>query len=134
MTTEDKKIEALINKLMSADGLELPSVDFTDKVISKLEAISNSTATVYKPLISKLGWVFIIGSFLALVAYVYFKEPEVNKGWFHKIGWFNSSLNSMTNVSFNFSVTAMYAFAFLAIMIVIQVPLLKYYFNKRMTF
>lgn len=134
MEKDNKKIEAFIDKLMSADSLEQPSLDFTDKVMSKVESISNSTATVYKPLISKSVWFVIIASFVALVAYFYSKEPVINNGWFSRFDLSNISLNPLENVSFDFSSTLMYAVVLLAIMVSIQVPLLKHYFNKRMAF
>jgi len=134
MERDEKKIEAFIDKLMSADSLEQPSLDFTDKVMSKVEAISSSTATVYKPLISKSIWYIIIGSFVALVGYIYLKEPVINNGWFNRFDLSNFSINPLKNVSFNFSKTLIYAVVLLAVMVSIQIPLLKHYFNKRMAF
>ena len=134
MEGDEKKIETFIDKIMSADSLEQPSLDFTDKVMTKVEAISSSTATVYKPLISKPVWYIIIGSFVALVGYIYLKEPVINNGWFNRFELSNFSINLLENVSFDFSKTLMYAVVLLAIMVSIQVPLLKHYFNKRMAF
>jgi len=132
MESNEKKIEAFIDKLMTADSLEQPSLDFTDKIMTKVESISNSTATVYKPLISKSVWYVIIGCFLALVAYIYLKEPAASSGLFDRFNLSNISINPLQNVSFNFSKTLMYAMALLVIMMSIQIPLLKQYFNKRM--
>ena len=134
MEGDEKKIEAFIEKLMSADALEQPSVDFTDMVMSKVEAVANSQATVYKPLIPKAVWFLIIGGFIALVGYLTINESEVNSSWLNRFDWSKVSLNLFENVSSNLSSTLMYAVVLLAIMISIQVPLLKYYFNKRMTF
>lgn len=134
MEHDEKKIEAFIDKLMSADRLEQPSLDFTDNVMSKVEAISVSTATVYKPLIPKSIWFIILGSFIALVGYIYLKEPVTKSGWFNRFDLSNVSLNLFKNTTFDFSTTFMYAVVLLAIMVSIQVPLLKYYFNKRMSF
>jgi hypothetical protein len=134
MKKDDKKIEAFIDKLMSADRLEQPSIDFTANVMSKVEAIYFSTATVYKPLIPKFIWFIILGSFVALVGYIYLKEPVAKNVWFNRLDLSNISLNLFENTTFGFSATFMSAVVFLAIMVSIQVPLLKYYFNKRMSF
>jgi len=134
MEKDEKKIEALIDQLMSEDILEQTSFNFTDSVMSIVEAVSNSTVAVYKPLISKPVWFIILGSFVALVAYIYLKEPITNNGWFNSFEWSNISLNPFAKLSFNVSTTLIYAFAFLAIMVGVQVPLLKHYFNKRMAF
>ena len=85
MEKDEKEIEAFIDKLMSNDHLELPTIDFTAKVMSKVEVISNSTATVYKPLISKSVWFIILVSFVALLAYVYLNKPATKQSWFNRI-------------------------------------------------
>lgn len=128
MKQDEKKIENLIDQLMTNDSLEQPSIDFTKIVMSKVEAVSNSTATVYKPLISKSVWFIILGSYVALVAYIYLKEPITNNGWFKRFEW------SGVTPNLNFSSAVIYAFVLLAMMVGVQVPLLKHYFNKRMAF
>ncbi len=132
METNEKRIEAFIDKLMADETLKQPSLDFTDNVMSKVEAIS--TATVYKPLIPKSIWFIIIGSFVALVGYIYFKEPLTSSGWLDRFNLSNISINPLQNVSFEFSKTLIYAMVFLAITVSIQIPLLKHYFSKRMAF
>jgi len=132
MEKGEKKIEIFIDKLMSADRLEQPSLDFTDNVMLKVEAISNSTATVYKPLISKSVWLLIAVSFVALVGYIYLKEPITSSGWLDRFNLSNITMNPLENVSFNFSKTLAYAMVLLAVMLSIQIPLLKHYFNKRL--
>jgi hypothetical protein len=133
MEKDDKKIEAFIDKLMSADSLEQPSLDFTDNVMSKVEAIFNSTATVYKPLISKPVWILIITGFIALVGYIVFNEPSSSSGLLERFDLSNVS-NPLENISFNFSKTLMYAMVLMAVMFSVQIPILKHYFNNRMSF
>ena len=133
MEKDDKKIEALIDKLMSADRLEQPSLDFTTNVMSKVQAISNSTATEYKPLISRPVWMFIITAFILLVGYIIFSEPTTSSNLLERFDLSGFS-NPFENISFNFSKTLIYAMVLMAVMFSIQVPVLKYYFNKRMTF
>ena len=134
MGNDEKKIEVFIDQLMSEDVLEKPSLDFTNNVMFKVEALANSKATVYKPLISKPVWFVILGSFLALVGNIYLKEPVTNSEWINRFDISIVANNLFGNFSVNFSSTLMYAFVFLALMVSIQVPLLKHYFNKRMTF
>lgn len=133
MERNEKKIEAFIDKLMSADALEQPSIDFTDKVMSKVETISNSTVTIYKPLISKPVWILIITGFVALVGYVIFKEPTTGSGMLERFNLSGIS-NPLENISFNFSKTLMYAMVLMAVMFSIQIPILKQYFNSKMSF
>ncbi len=131
MERDEKKIEMFIDKLLSNEVLEQPSFDFTDKVMSKVEAVSS--ITVYKPLIPKYVWTLIAIGFMVLVGYVIFKEPSLKSSW---LDGFNLSgvSNPLRNISFNFSKTLMYAMVLLAVMLSIQIPLLKHYFNKRMAF
>ena len=133
MEHDEKQIEAFIDQIMSADRLEKPSLDFTDQVMSKVEAISKPEATVYKPLISKPIWLVILGSFVALVVYVFLKEPMTENVWFNSLE-LNSiiPINPFEKLSTGITSTLIYAFVFLALMVGIQVPLLKHYFNKRM--
>lgn len=132
MEKDEKRIEAVIDRLMANQTLEQPSLDFTDNVMFKVEAIS--AATVYKPLIPKYIWFIIFGSFVALVGYIYFNDPLISNGWTDRFNFTNSSINPLQNVSFGFSKTLMYAMVFLAITVSIQIPLLKHYFSKRMVF
>ncbi len=131
MERDEKKIETFIDKLLSDEVLEQPSFDFTDKVMAKVDAISSVTA--YKPLIPKSVWILIALSFIMLVVYVIFKEPSVNSSWLDRFNLSGVS-NPLENISFNFSKTLMYAMVLLAVMLSIQIPLLKHYFNSRMSF
>ena len=134
MEKDEKRIEALIDKLLANETLEQPASDFTENVMSEVEAISNSISTVYKPLIPKSVWLLIAVSFVALFGFIYLKEPATSSGWLERFNLSNIAINPLENVSFNFSKTLMYAVVLLAIMVSIQVPLLKHYFNKRMAF
>jgi len=134
MEKDEKRIEALIDKLLANETLEQPAIDFTDKVMSEVEAISISTVTDYKPLVPKSVWLLIGFSFVALVGYIALKEPVTSSGWLDRFNLSNISINPLEKLSFNFSKTLMYAVVLFAIMMGIQIPLLKHYFNKRMAF
>jgi len=131
MERDEKKIEAFIDKLLSNEVLEQPSFDFTDKVMSKVESIPS--VTVYKPLITKSVWTFLILGFVVLVGYVILKEPSGNNSWIDRLN-LSSVSNPLENIAFNFSKTLTYAMVLLTIMLGIQIPLLKHYFNKRMAY
>lgn len=131
MERDENKIEAFVDKLLSNEVLEQPSLDFTNKVMAKVDAISDTT--VYKPLIPKSVWAFIAFSFVVLIGYMIFKEPAVNNSWLDRFNLSGIS-NPFENIAFNFSKTLMYAMVLLVVMLSIQIPLLKHYFNKRMAF
>ncbi|GGI57087.1 hypothetical protein [Winogradskyella haliclonae] len=134
MEQDNKKIEGLVNKLMTADSLEKAPLDFTDKVMARVEALSDSKSIAYKPLIPKYLWWFIASSFIALLCYFLFKEPTGDTSFLEKFNLPDISFNPLDNLSFEPSNTLMYAVVLFAIMFSIQIPILKQYFNKRLEY
>ena len=134
MKHDDKRITDLINKLMHADNLESAPIGFTDNVMAKIEALSQSKSTIYKPLIpSSVWWLLGIG-FIALVTYVLFNKPTTNESFIDHYNLPEVSMNFLEGMSLDLSSSLMYAMVFFAVMISIQIPLLKQYFNKRLAY
>ena len=133
MEHDNEALEKFIDKVMSHTTLEQPKSDFTESLMAKVETLSGGIEKVYKPLIPKFVWWSIGMAFIALVGYTYFKEPVSSSGWIKQLNLSHISMNPLESMSFNFSKTMMYAILLLGVMISIQVPLLKYYFNKRMS-
>lgn len=134
MEKDDKRIENLVNKLMKADNLEKAPLDFTDQVMAKVDTLSKSSVTTYKPLISKPVLYGIAVSFVALVVYILFKSPRDATRLSERYNLPEISLNPLEGLSFDFSSTLMYATVLLAIMVSIQIPLFKRYYNNRISF
>jgi len=134
MEKDDKRIEDLINKLMSADSLDKAPLDFTDKVMAKVEALSNSAVTAYKPLIPKYIWWLLAAGFAILIGNILFKSPSDGVSLTERYNLPDVSFNLFENISLDFSNTLMYAFVLLAIMVSIQIPILKQYFNNRLSY
>ena len=134
MEKDDKKIEELVNKLMEADALEQAPINFTDNVMSKIEALSNSKAMVYKPLIPKyILWLFGTG-FIGIIGYLLFTQPTGSSTLLERFNLSDISLDPFEGLTFEFSNTLIYAMVLFAIMLSIQIPILKQYFNSRMSF
>ena len=134
MEKDDKRIEDLVNKLMTADILEKAPANFTDNVMSKIDALSTSKTIVYKPLIPKYVLWLITASFVGLVGYILFNSSENSSSLSDKYNLPDVSLNPLEGMSFDFSATLMYAMLFLAIMVCVQIPLLKQYYNNRLSY
>lgn len=134
MEKDNKRIEELVNKLMAADSLEKSPDAFTDNVMAKVEALQHSTVTIYKPLIPKYIWWLLASAFVALVSYIMYKKPSNTASLSDKYNLPDVSFNVLENISFNFSNSVMYATVLLAIMVSIQIPLLKQYFNNRLSY
>ncbi|MTE27279.1 MULTISPECIES: hypothetical protein [Winogradskyella] len=134
MIEDDKRIEDLVNKLMSADSLEQAPADFTDNVMSKIEAISESKTIVYKPLIPKYVWWLIASGFVGLVGYALFSKSNDTTSLSERYNLPDVSFSLWENFSFDFSNALMHATVLLAIMVGVQIPLLKQYFNNRLSY
>ncbi|MBO6880288.1 hypothetical protein [Winogradskyella sp.] len=134
MIEDDKRIEDLVNKLMSADSLEKAPADFTDNVMSKIEAVSESKTIVYKPLIPKYVWWLIASGFVGLVGYALLSKSNDTTSLSERYNLPDVSFSLWENFSFDFSNALMYATVLLAIMVGVQIPLLKQYFNQRLSY
>jgi len=130
---ETKYLDNLSSKIIGKTTIESPSFNFTDSVMSKVNALHESKATVYKPLISKTSWVLIGFGILALVLYILFFGTKIEtSNWIQSINFsMFSNINMDLLPSLSISKTVTYAFLFFGLMICIQIPLLKNHFDKR---
>jgi uncharacterized membrane protein len=128
MKESDKNIENLIGKMMSEDTLESPSIDFTTKIMAQVLVAEKNKVKIYKPLISKTIWVIIGFSLLALTVYAsLFSGTEYNLGIDKSYTERFSTLFSGIHLSKNI----LYAVLIVPFMILIQIGLLKNYFDKK---
>lgn len=133
---ENKYVEAFTDKVLKDTKLESPSFDFTDAVMSQVEAIQYSKATRYKPLISKPVWVVISIGFLSFVAYLLFQNNTTTTSeWLTNIDFSLIFDNALTKLFSNlqFSNIFVYAMLLFAIMLCVQISWLKNYFDKRLS-
>lgn len=128
MKESDKNIENIIEKMMSETTLQSPSIDFTSNIMSQILVAEKAKIQPYKPLISISTWIFIGITLAVLVLYnVFFAENqnnlEIGKSYTDKI----STLVSGIHVS----KTLLYALLIVPFMILIQIGVLKNYFDKK---
>ncbi|WP_242205658.1 hypothetical protein [Aestuariivivens insulae] len=125
----DKYLDDLAKKVINESVEESPSFNFTNAVMSKVEALNENRVIVYKPLISKTGWGFIVLVCLAVLCYALFSgNPTETLVWFDKIDF---SFVSNTLSGLKLSKTAMYSIVLFGFMFCIQIPILKHHFDKR---
>lgn len=92
---ENKELNDFVRKSIQEAGLENPSLDFTNLVMSKINVEEEKSVVFeYKPLLSKSAWFVIISIVVSIFGYVTFGLPEKESTWI----WF-SELNVLT--SFN---------------------------------
>lgn len=134
MENQDKKIEELVDKLMANDSLEKAPINFTDEVMSRIEVLSETKTIVYKPLIPKYVWWLLGLGFVALIVNVILNKSSDSSSLSERYDLPEISFDVFNNLSVDFSSTLMYATVLLAIMVAIQVPLLKQYFNQKLSY
>ncbi len=135
MEKDDKRIEEIVEKLMSADSLEKAPEDFTFNVMSKIEALSKSSSTIeYKPLIPKYIWWILSAGFVVLIAKIILGKSKTDTSIVERYNLPEVSFNYLENLSVDFSNTLLYASIFLAVMVCIQIPLFKQYFDNRLSY
>lgn len=128
MKESDKNIENLIDKMMAENNLDSPSLDFTSKIMSQVLVAEKSKIKAYKPLISKSTWIFIGAALAALVVYVLLfsgtdNQLEIGKSYADKISTVFSGIHLSKNI--------LYAILIVPFMILVQIGLLKNYFDKK---
>lgn len=121
----EKQLDSLSNKILKEAPLDMPSLDFTDTVMSQIEAAPQSSVTKYKPLLPKQFWIVVVTLMIALLSYVFSNNTTITSGWFSKV-------NFDILPEFSISKIAVYTIVLFGMMVVIQVPILKNYFNKRL--
>ncbi|MBK8610579.1 MAG: hypothetical protein IPL84_11725 [Chitinophagaceae bacterium] len=129
----DKHLEDLAEKLMKDLPLEKPTVNFTANVMSLLEA--KSSATAYKPLISKRAWFILFTALTALFIFLFFNGDAEAGVWSRQLGLDKINYNAFDGFSgFKLSTVSMYSLAAGTLMILIQLSFLKKYFSSRLKF
>lgn len=130
---EDKYLDQIAEKIMKDASLESPSFNFTDAVMSRVEALEGNNAVItYKPLISKVGWFFILITLLGAIAYVLFGSNAESLGWLNGIDF--SAFPSLKNVNILSGITipktVTYSVVLFGFMLSIQIFYIKRHLNK----
>ena len=130
----DTHLDRLTKKVMKETSLESPSLTFTDSIMSQVETLASRDVTVYKPLISKSVGTLITIGIIALISYLFFMNSSIQTEALFTLNFEALFNNRFTTVLSNIklSETLMYAVISLGIMLFIQIPLLKNYFDKRL--
>jgi uncharacterized membrane protein len=131
MKESDKNIEKLIEKMMAEEKLQSPSIDFTSKIMANVQILDEKKLKVYKPLISKPIWISIGLAVAALVIYVSLFSVSETDFKFDEVGKLYSDRMSTAFSGIHFSKNILYAILIVPIMILIQVGILKNYFDKK---
>lgn len=130
---ENKQMDNLIRKVIEKVPLEEPSSNFTAQIMAQLENTQQSETTMYRPLISKAAWFTIFGAVAALIIYTLNDLQPAAAGSYRDVDFSFLVSKKVVNTfsQLTFSNTLLYAFLSFSIMLLIQVSVLKSYFDKR---
>ncbi|MCD2259997.1 DUF6688 domain-containing protein [Psychroserpens luteolus] len=129
----DKHLDHLSRKVIGKSAIERPSLDFTKDVMSHIKGLSTSKVTTYVPLISKRVWSMIAIICVGVIGYVVFGTSDSETTIFSSLGLERFTTFEINNplASVEFSQTLIYAVLLFAVMMCVQIPILKRYFDKR---
>ncbi|WP_343696260.1 hypothetical protein [Flavobacterium sp.] len=131
MKESDKNLEQLIEKMMTEDNLQSPSIDFTSKIMAKVELLEEKKIKTYKPLISKSVWMLMGAAVIGLFIYIsLFSSTESNLK-IDKIGELYSNKIAGIFSGIQLSKTLLYTILVVPFMVLVQVGVLKNYFDKK---
>lgn len=129
---ENKELNEFIKKSVKELGFEQPPANFTDKVLSKIKASAEQLSPmVYQPVLSKRAWAGILIMVALVFSYLIFLDPELEAGWL-------SRLNTLTAFDWSGSLpdiavsnTFVYGLLIGAFFVVVQVFMIKHFFDRR---
>lgn len=132
MKTE-KNMDEFTKYIMMEADVEAPSADFLNKVMDSVKLESKlSSSEVYKPLISKSVWAIITAAIIALSIFIVTGTSQnptmfstIDLDIFNKI----NSVNLLGRI--HFSDTFTLSFVLFSIFVILQLVVIKNYFNKQ---
>ena len=129
--------DMVIRKRIKEEGLEQPSLNFTNAIISKIEAEKRPRQVLgYKPLINKKIWWGIIAIVLGGFAFLLYGDAVAKNDWWPEKILLEFGKIDVLDQMPEFSVSDIYVYAFigLAFFVGLQIVLLKNHFDKRYFF
>lgn len=129
---EAKDLEQLAAKVMQKTTLETPSFQFTDKVMAAINVQEQAAAVCNRPLIPKYIWVAIAAVVIGFTAYIWFLvQPAPLDLPTLSFDFMENNPISQEVAAISPSKITSYAILLLALMLCVQIPMLKQYFDKR---
>ncbi len=132
----EQHLDKLAKKVMQTTPLEKPSLDFTANIMAKVDVMATNSIMVYKPLISKRTWFVIAVLVVGSLSYGIFGSGLEGLSWFDKVDLSAISNNKITKAisGITFSKTLVYAIGLCGLVFFIQIPIMKYYLDKRLEY
>ncbi|MAD96734.1 MAG: hypothetical protein CMB99_05330 [Flavobacteriaceae bacterium] len=129
------ELDAFAKKHIQEIEAEKPSVDFTNAIMKSILTEQAIQKISYEPLISKKVWFVIIAAVVSLF-FIPIKAGKRSQEFLDKIDLsIDTNLeipNLFESLSFDVSNSFSYAILLCAVMIIVQIVVLKNYFQNRM--
>ena len=128
------KLDELIRKSVKDIGLESPSADFTKKLLSKIEArTAEQSVTVYKPLISKLGWGLMAFFVVAMSLFALNDKLDIQFAWLEKMNLGALPKLQLTDALPDMAISNIFLYSILifAVFAAIQMVFLKHRIDRQ---
>lgn len=133
---KEKQLDDFVKKVVKNAGLEAPSDDFTQSIMSKIVAQNEkSMVTRYKPLISKTSWLVLAFIAIFLLVYVIFGNSDLNVSWIPSINEVATDNIGFIKTLENLRLpnTLLYSLTGLTLFIYVQIVFLKKHLESRYT-
>lgn len=121
MSSKDIKKDPFIKSIFDEGGVEQPSGNFTNQIISAIKAQSRESAFVYKPIISKNAW--LVMAFLVISLFVYLLIGNADAAQGIKLYGFSFNLDTsfikdfFGRFAFSFELSPILKTSFLALIV-----------------
>ena len=127
----DKELNDFTKSVIKEVDLEIPSADFLNNVMNQVKAESvQNVEIIYRPLISKTGWVFIFSVIVLILFGTYYSGSSIAVFSNLDLSYFDNMKFNIEFPDFKFSKIFTFSVVVLAAMVMIQVYGIKHFYSK----
>lgn len=131
--SDDKSWERFIDKVMQEAEPEKPSDNFTDNVLSALDAIEHAPlVTGYKAPISRITWLLLGVVFAGILVWSSLGSTSFQWGWTSRLSTYldiSSLFGELTLPALEY--TSLYSIGLFALFVLLQLFYMKRLFDRR---
>ncbi|MDE3144375.1 MAG: hypothetical protein KGL19_09490 [Bacteroidota bacterium] len=129
----ESPIENLVEKMIKEMAAEKTSVDFTAKLMMRVQSLQSEKSISYQPLISKMGWMLIAVCIMALLGFVIVNADQTKSGLLNTEAMNHFLRNMLQDLNLMHSSTiSIYAVLFSTVMLFVQISILLNRYQKRL--
>lgn len=131
----ERELEKLAGKIFRDDTLNVPSLDFTSKVMSRIEVARHHSITAYVPLISRKVWGILGLGLLGTFLFSFLTEDQNKVGiWYNNFELPQFQLPNILDrlPAIPISDTLVYGILAFTLFLYVQIFILKKYMDGRL--